>query len=357
MTTLTSFQVTDDLTDNLASYHNRLLGSILRSEFKNAETLSTTRTLLDDDTPIQRLNCNGANRIVKMPTANTTVNHPYLIVNSTSSGTYTLEVQSNDGNTKHIILGPNQAAFLVPDGNGEYIATLMSEKTNNVSLAIDGLGLVWNSATSLSVGTGGCYNEAGDFINVTSTLTASSLSLSSSTWYHVYVYLSSGSPAMEVVTTAPVAWKGSAYSKTGDTSRRYVGSVRTDGSGNVYKFYHNPADNLIMYADLDPSASPFLVLNAGTASSSTSVSLTSCVPVTAAFCVIRAFNSGDKTFRVGATIASSTQFGFVLAAGSSVSTYSVQTLPCPSQTIYYKFDSAVGVGSASIWNFGYLFKR
>lgn len=358
MTTLTSFQVTDDLTDNTAAKHNRLLGSILRSEFGNAETLSGTRTLLDADTPIQRLNCNGANRTVKMPTANTTENHPYVIVNSTSSGSYVLTIQNNGGTTTHLVIFPNQAALCLPDGNGAYVVTLLRVSQPLVSTALEGLQLIWNSATSLSVGTGLCYAENGSQIEVTSTLTASSLSLSSSTWYHVYVYLSSGSPAMEVVTTAPVAWKGTAYSKTGDTSRRYIGSVKTDGSGNVYRFQHNPHDNMMHYVDVNPSASPFLALNAGTASSATSISMTGVVPVTADFTIIRAFNSGNQAFFVGALTASSTQFTFVLGAASGgVSTIDVQIVPSPSQTIYYRFAAALGSGSASIYVYGYLFKR
>jgi hypothetical protein len=122
MATLASYQVTDDLTDNLASYHNRLLGGLFRSEFKNAENLSATRTLLDVDTPFQRLNCNGADRIVKMPTANTTENHPYFIVNSTSSGTYKLTVQDNSGAVTLAILNPNEFALMMPDANGSYEA-------------------------------------------------------------------------------------------------------------------------------------------------------------------------------------------------------------------------------------------
>ena len=114
-----------------------------------------------------------------------------------------------------------------------------------IGTRIDGLKLIWNSATSISIGTGLCVAENRDVINVTSAITKSSLSLSSSTWYHIYVYLDSGTPAAEVVTTAPTAWKGTGYSKTGDTSRRYVGSIRTDGSGNVYKFIHNLNDGSI----------------------------------------------------------------------------------------------------------------
>lgn len=121
MTTLSSFQVTDDLTDNLASYHNRLLGGIFRSEFQNVESLSGTKTLTDTDTAIQRLNCNGASRTVKAPTANTTTNHPFFIVNSTSSGTYTLTVQNNGATVTYAVLNPSEFILLMPDGNGAYL--------------------------------------------------------------------------------------------------------------------------------------------------------------------------------------------------------------------------------------------
>ena len=358
MATLTDFYPVDDFNDVVDDWIRVLIGSSLRSEYKNSENLSATRTLSDADTPNQRFNCNGANRIVKMPTADTVENHPFLIVNSTSSGSYILTIQNNAGTTTHLVLFPNQAALMVPDGNGEYVGILLRVSQPLVSTALEGLQLIWNSATSLSVGTGLCYAENGNQIEVTSTLTSSGLSLSSSTWYHVYVYLSSGTPAMEVVTTAPTAWKGSAYSKTGDTSRRYVGSVKTDGSGNVYRFLHNPHDNTIQYVDVNPSASPFLVLNAGTASSATSISMTGAVPVTADFTIIRVFNSGDKVFYLGALTASSTQFTLVMGASAGgVSTVEVQVVPSPSQTVYYRFASAVGSGSASVYVYGYLFKR
>lgn len=348
----------DGVDDVLAIYVNNLLASSLRSEYNNGETLSATRVLLDVDKPLQRFDCNGADRIVKMPTANTTENHPYVIINSTSSGNYKLTLQNNGGTVTHLVLYRNQAALCLPDGNGAYVVTLLRITQPAVSTIIEGLQLIWNSATSLSVGVGLCYAENGDQIEVASALTASSLSLSSNTWYHLYVYLSSGTPAMEVVTTAPTAWKGAAYSKTGDTSRRYVGSVRTDGSGNVYRFSHNLFDNRINYVDVNPGASPFLVLNAGTASSATSISMTGAVPVTADFTIIRVFNSGNQVFYAGALTASSTQFTLVMGASAGgVSTVEVQVVPSPSQTIYYRFAAALGSGSASVYVYGYLFKR
>jgi len=122
MTTLNDFNYVDDSDDVMAVHVNNLLGAALRSEYKNVESLSATRTLLDVDTPIQRFDCNGANRIVKMPTADAVENHPYLIVNSTSSGTYTLTVQSNDAAISHAVLDPLEFVLMLPDGDGTYLA-------------------------------------------------------------------------------------------------------------------------------------------------------------------------------------------------------------------------------------------
>lgn len=173
------------------------------------------------------------------------------------------------------------------------------EKSNLgvIGRVIEGMELIRNSATSLSVGTGLCYAENGDRINITSPLTASSLSLSVSTFYHVYVYLSGGSPAMEVVTTAPVAWKGTAYSKTGATTRRYIGSVVTDGSGNVRNFRHNVEQGKIFYVGGDLATSPFRVISNGTATSSTAISLAGVVPITGVGALAR-FANTDATLYV-----------------------------------------------------------
>lgn len=224
---------------------------------------------------------------------------------------------------------------------------------------IEGLQLIWNSGTSLSIGTGICYAENGDKINVTSALTASSLSLSNSTWYHVYVYLSGGSPAMEVVTTAPVAWKGTAYSKTGNTSRRYIGSVKTNGSGSVYEFEHNPVENFIFYRNVQYTASPFRVASSVTAATATAASVSGIVPVTANFLYYRFTSSGDQVFYVGYNSSlSSSNWAGALQIGSTIQQQAYIKVPQDgSQNIYYKFNTTVGVGNASIDINGYYFKR
>ena len=220
--------------------------------------------------------------------------------------------------------------------------------------SINGLELIWNSGTSLSIGVGAAYAENGDYINVTSTLTASSLSLSNSTWYHVYVYLSGGSPAMEVVTTAPVAWKGTAYSKTGDTSRRYMFSVKTNASGSVYRVIHDPTTNIVFYLNDELKQSPFRVLSNGVATTATSVSLSGIVPVTTLLAYGRLANTDASQYvNIGVATLTTTAFDFFLSAAQRImSFFAVDT----GQVIYYMYAISPSNG-LSIDVAGYKFKR
>lgn len=118
MTTLNDFSVADGITYVLATYYNKILGSVWRGDFSNSLTMTTDLTLTDGDTAIQRLNCNGANRVVSLP-ASAAGNHPFLLIN-TSASAYALTVKSNDGATTFLILQMGEYEFLMPDGNGSW---------------------------------------------------------------------------------------------------------------------------------------------------------------------------------------------------------------------------------------------
>lgn len=119
MTTLNDINVVDNATVVLAQHINELQGNALRSEYSNVETLSGTRTLLDADMPIQRLNCNGLSRIVKAPTPNAVENHIYMIINASSAGEI-IQLKSNDETILHATIEEGDAAFIIPDGDGGY---------------------------------------------------------------------------------------------------------------------------------------------------------------------------------------------------------------------------------------------
>lgn len=118
MTTLSSFNKTDGVDDHVAADVNNLIAASFRSQYKNVETISATRTLLDVDTPIQRLELGAADRIVKAPTANSVTNHPYLIINA-SAAARTITFQTNGG-TYLASIPQGYGLYAVPDGNGGY---------------------------------------------------------------------------------------------------------------------------------------------------------------------------------------------------------------------------------------------
>jgi hypothetical protein len=234
-------------------------------------------------------------------------------------------------------------------------STLATWIIENLSTTrIDGLRLTWNSGTSISVGTGECYAENGDFIDVASAITLSSLSLSNDTGYHVYVYLDTGSAA-EVVTTAPTAWKGDAYSKTGDTSRRYVGSLFTDSGGDVRYFWHS--GNLMLYGRGDPLATPYRVASGLTASSATAVSCNGIVPATALSARIRISTNANRNLLIGDSALSTTSYMIILPAAVDDAQLIIEDIPLASQSFYYMYGAAVGAGSFNGSVLGYHFSR
>lgn len=145
---------------------------------------------------------------------------------------------------------------------------------------INGAVLTWSSTTQVQVTTGTVHiQSSGSLMRITSTLTISP-SLSTNTWYHCYVFDNAGTPSGECVTTAPASpYTGTARSKTSDTTRRYVGSIRTDGSSQIRKFVMSGGGSYrtILWM-LDTTASPFRVLSGGLATTNTNVDLSAVVP-------------------------------------------------------------------------------
>jgi hypothetical protein len=101
-----------------------------------------------------------------------------------------------------------------------------------------GAKITWNSATGYQL------DEGAALVNSIplswSVVVRSSLSLAANTLYNVYLYDNAGTPAIEESITAPV-WNSTllAYAKTGDVTRRFMGYICTDASGNIRRFIHS----------------------------------------------------------------------------------------------------------------------
>lgn len=161
---------------------------------------------------------------------------------------------------------------------------------------IDGMEMVWNSANSISTTSGAFYiNSLGYAVSFPSTLTLSGLSLTASTWYHLYGYLSSGTPAIELVTTAPAApYSGVARAKTGDTSRRYLGSIRSLSANTMMKFSHCEVEGKVSWYENIQNAN-LLLVGGGTATTATTLNCASGLPVTAKLATLSLYNSSSTS--------------------------------------------------------------
>ena len=220
---------------------------------------------------------------------------------------------------------------------------------------IQGLALEWVSATSLRAATGSAWIESlGYAVAVNSAITKSSLSLAANTWFHVYLFMNAGVPDIEIVTTAPAAaYSGSARSKTGDNTRRYLGSVRTNASGQIINFAMN-GQTVIYLADC--TLTPFRVLSNGTVHTGwTQVDFSAVVPVTSRTAYGNAQNLAPTGgVNVGSDSAGN---GFVYVINPAQSFAAFWPLDA-SQRAYYDYLTASPPTTGLYWDvWGYTFER
>lgn len=121
MTDMNNFFYENGVHDVLAVYINRILSATLRSEYKNIEVLTADRELTDADTPMQVFDGNGSNWNVLMPVPDDEENHPFWIVNN-SAATEILTLMSNDEVDTLGTVAAGEAALMMPNGEGGYIA-------------------------------------------------------------------------------------------------------------------------------------------------------------------------------------------------------------------------------------------
>ncbi len=220
--------------------------------------------------------------------------------------------------------------------------------------------MVRASAAALDVQGIDCFAENGDRISTTSTISKTGLSLTASTLYHVYAYLNSGTPDIEVVTTAPATpYKGTARSKTGNTSRRYIGSVYATGTNTLAFWNHMPNVGLMMFTQ-DQSTSPWRVLSGGAATTETSVAFGSLAPAGATMTVkIKVTNgSGSLYLMLG-----NSEDGITLDSPANTAIYLVNLSTSP--TIDFPIDASGNTtymyhsagGAAYIDFYGYFYER
>ncbi|MGA0588103.1 hypothetical protein ACO2Q2_13380 [Dyella sp. KRB-257] len=184
--------------------------------------------------------------------------------------------------------------------------------------------------------------------------------MTASTFYHVYLYNNAGVAAIECVTTAPASpYYGTARTKTGDTSRRYIGSVLTDASANIYNFLQN--NNLIFYRVANGVA-PFRIVSGANNSTAATANASSIVPSTSRIAILQLYNFDNTN---GSNMATGTSDSPGTAIGNSgiylvraQATASVNHPLDSSQAMTYAFSAPpLGTDGMFIDVFGYEYER
>jgi len=270
----------------------------------------------------------------------------------TTSGTIAVTLANQNANL--VFAGPASGSSSAPGFRSLVAADIAGAIPGDY---ISGLKIIWNSTTSISVSNGSAViPSTGILENIPSTLTLSSLSLSASTFYHVYLYDNAGTAAIECVSTAPASpYIGTARSKTGDITRRYIGSVRTTTGGAILNFYHDSNNNEVMYL-VDINDASLFVLNGGTAASLTSISLASGVPSTARLATIFGENTANQLLILtNSSVSPSTAVLAFMRPVDQTVNFNIPT--DSSQAIQYRYTGSPGSGGAFIWITGYRYER
>jgi hypothetical protein len=162
--------------------------------------------------------------------------------------------------------------------------------------SITGLRMLWTGNNSLTVQSGSAYiAPLGSILNVPADVPNTGLVLSASTWYHVYLYSNAGTAAIDISTTYPSPYYGSAAQKGADNTRRYIGSVLTDSTGKIINFLHNVQAGIVLYqTNISPAS--FIAVN-GSATTPTSVSCSAFVPTSARVAIVT-MNNNDPSVTV-----------------------------------------------------------
>lgn len=113
MSTMDDFLLTDLVDDHHASHVMQLRAAALRAEYKNTETITGTKQLVDNDTPFQLITASGANRDVKLA-AEATTNHVTAIYNN--GGSNNVVVKDDSAATTFATLEPGEWCMAIPLG-------------------------------------------------------------------------------------------------------------------------------------------------------------------------------------------------------------------------------------------------
>lgn len=233
-----------------------------------------------------------------------------------------------------------------------------------IDVALDGL--------TVSVGPGVCFIPVPKRISSDGTAQVTLSSPTVNTWYHVYGFRGTGtSLAIEVVTTAPsTPYRGAARTKTGDTTRRYLGSMYVGSDGKIRPFKNTQVgsygNKILFDATSSAGSIPLRILNIFSSNTATTISLNPIVPATSMAAIVQVTNMSNQmayVSRPGLPAPSATNFQFCVMPNESgtadvmLNSSQQMTLVLSATNLLGAIISLVLTGSVNVYAHGYYFDR
>jgi len=246
-----------------------LVGGVSQFKVDRSGTVTTTTVNASSFMSV------GSIPVLTETSTNTVTNKTLSGANNTFSAIPVTAINALNGFTGATPVRDDVFAFFDTSASANRDANLEAVLSVGLKGFVQGFVPRYSTTTQIQVTPGIIHLENGTILESTSTI-SNSPSLSANTWYYLYVYLNGSTTGIEVSTTAPAsAYTGGARSKTSDTSRRYIGAFRTNGSSEIQNFWcEGSGDTLDYMWRLDVPALK-RALGGGTATSKTAVSLSS----------------------------------------------------------------------------------
>lgn len=229
---------------------------------------------------------------------------------------------------------------------------------------IEGLQMVFVGRRALTVNPGAAFVPAlGRVIELTSPIALTGLSLLANGANHVYLYLNAGVPAVEVVNTLPVKDPSGAWLKSTDPNRRYIGSVSSNGSNDMWKFNHLHRENRIQYIEATPLVAPFTLISGFSGTFTPIATYVLPVPTTTEALVTASVANGTAYFTVAEQQTAETGNNWLQALGAPVGTTVLSNMSLTlsrgsgTESQFRVAVSTAGTTLVTLWLTGYKYER
>lgn len=176
------------------------------------------------------------------------------------------------------------------------------------------------SGTSFAISAGAAFAPgSGKVLSTTAETVISGLpALTADVFYYIYAYDNNGVTAFETVTTAPSEpYAGTARTKSGDPTRRFVCAVRTGAGATFYRFQWG-GDGYTRYL-AQSSVAPFRVISGSTSTVKINGDCSGVVPVNSVLALVSLSNTSTNTLlQISHPDAGATDVIISIAAGTRI---------------------------------------